>query len=345
MASVELSDFQSALGTVFEDELTAQMNRACVVLSLLDIKPAKGKNVSWSVRTGTDSGQVFQDGADVSTYNADTIVPASMDFAIYGDAFQISNKARAAAMAAGNPGQMRDMLREQLMESAERTATKIVTDFYAGNGFSASGALHGLFASNGALSDTGTYAGIDRSSYPQWAANVLSNSGVSRPLTLDLMRQMRRTIYTASGLKPDLIICDPEQHENYAKLMSDQRRYVDYVRVRGQKIVLDAGHHVLEFDGIPVIEDAQFTAGKMAFINTNFLYFETLPPPRGDLEDAGSLDIVAHPEEQFGVTTTGFMARVNRLANAGDYIRQQPVVYAALVNRRCNASGVIEDLV
>lgn len=344
MASVEYSDFQSALGTVFEDELFHQMNRATVLLSLLEVKQGNAKNVSWSVRTGSDSGQVFQDGADVSTYNADTIVPASMNYTTYGDAFQLSNFARAAAMAAGNPSEMDNMLREQVAEAAERTADKIITDAYAGNGPSASGAIHGLFASNGALSNTGTYAGIDRSTYPQWASNVLSNSGVSRPLSLDLMRQMRRTIYVASGLKPDLIICDPEQHEKYAKLLQNERRYIDHVRIRGEKITLDAGYHVLEFDGIPVVEDAKCTAGKMAFINTRFLKFFTLPPMLGDIETAGALQVKGHEEEQFGAAATGFICRVNKLANAGDYVRQQPVVYPTLANFRCNASGYISDL-
>jgi hypothetical protein len=159
------------------------------------------------------------------------------------------------------------------------------------------------------------------------------------------MRQMRRTIYTACGMKPDLIVCDPEQHENYAKLMQSERRYVDSVRVRGERIVLDAGFHVLEFDGVPVLEDAKCTAGQMLFLNTQYVHFVSLPPIPGDgVEDAGRLEIKGHGEEQLGEALSGFVARVNRLANAGDYVRYQPIVYPALVNKRCNASGRITDL-
>lgn len=344
MASLELADFTDALGTVFEEELYSQINRSCPLLNLLQIKQGTAKDITWAIRYGTAAGQVFTDGQDLSAgnYQSDTKAKATLGYGIYGDAFQISNLARAGAKATGNPNALKDMLGNEFMEASERTALKIATDMYSGAG--SSFAMHGFSDSAGPLAATGVYAGVDRGSVPQWASNVLSNGGVARPLTVDLMRQMRRTIYNACGLKPDLIVCDAEQHENYAKTFDGNRRYVDYVRVRGEKIMLDAGFNVLEFDGISVIEDVNCTAGEMLFLNTNFVHFYSLPPIRGGLWDAGMLEVKGSPEEQLGDVLTGFVCRVNYIANLGDYERYQPVCYPALVNKRPFASGRITDL-
>jgi hypothetical protein len=286
---------------------------------------------------------VIADGADVTVYNADDKVPAVLQYGTYHDAFEVTGKAAAAAAAAGNPDQLADLFQDDLMDSSQRLASAIAAAMYTGTG--AANHIHGLMATAGPLSATGTYAGIARGTYSQWGSNVIAAAGA--PLTLALMRQMRRTIYTASGEKPDVIICDPEMHEVYGALMGTERRYVDNVRVRGQEIKLDGGYQVLEFDGIPVIEDVQATAKAMMFLNTRFLYLSQLPDPTKAFTQPmamNNIPLVGTTEEQYGIGNTKLTARIIPLAKLGDAYKFQLISYPALVSRRCNVHGVISGL-
>jgi hypothetical protein len=346
MAAVDFSAISSALATLFEDRIIMQINRAVVLANLLPISPGTGKNIQWLARFGSATGSVIADGADVSTWNSDNKVPAVLQFGTYHDAFQISGKARAAAAAAGNPQELVDLFGEEIEESVQRLALKIAQDIYTGTG--ATDNINGLLSASGAapaISATGTYATINRATYTQWQATVMANGGAARALTLALMREMRRRIYTASGEKPDLIVTDPIQHEAYANLLATDRRYIQDVYVRGQKITLDGGYQVLEFDGIPVIEDVNHPAGKMTFLNTRHVHLKQLPSPADALNQSmGQVGLHGTPEEQFGQSGMKLSARVQPLAITGDALKFALFSYPQVQCKRPNTCGVIEDL-
>lgn len=345
MSAVDLAAIANSLATIFEDQIAMQINRAVVLTQLLPIKPGDGKNLSWIARVGTatPATAVIADGADVTTYNSDTKVPATLDYGTYHDAFSITGKARAAAAAAGNPMELENLYGEEIEESVQRLASAIGVDLYTGDG--STDTIMGLTATSGPLDTTGTYANISRVTYSQWASNELANGGVPRALTFSLMRQMRRTIYTASGMRPDLIVCDPVTHEKYGELFGADRRYIQDVRLRGEVIKLDGGYQVLEFDGIPVVEDINCPAGKMLFLNTSQLAIRPLPhAPDAINQSPGMIPLHGTPEEQYGPDRGGLMARINPLAVTGDAYKFQLITYPQLQCRRCNAHGAIVDL-
>jgi len=346
MAALDFAALTSALATLFEDRIVTQINRAVVLANLLPVTPGTGKNIQWLARFGTDVGAVIADGADVSTYNSDSKVPAVLQYGTYHDAFSITGKARAAAAAAGNPLDLVDLFGEEIEESVQRLAMKLAIDTYTGTG--ATDNLNGLLSASGAaaaISATGSYAGISRVTYTQWAATINANGAVPRALSLALMRTMRRSIYTASGEKPDLIVCDPIQHENYGNLLANQRRYMQDVMLRGQAIKLDGGYQVLEFDGIPVVEDVNHPAGKMTFLNTRHLSYKQLPSPSDNLNMAkGNLGLHGTPEEQFGQQQVKLTARVQPLAITGDALKFALFCYPQIQQKRPNTAGVLEDL-
>ncbi len=346
MAALDFAAITSALATLFEDRIVMQINRAVVLANLLPITPGQGKNIQWLARFGTATGSTIADGADVTTYNSDSKIPAVLQFGTYHDAFSISGKARAAAAAAGNPQELVDLFAEEIEESVQRLAIAIAGDLYTGSG--ATDNINGLLSASGAapaIAATGTYATIVRATYSQWAATVMANGGTPRPVTADLMREMRRRIYTASGEKPDLIITDPIQHEKYGKSLGTDRRYMQEVTLRGQKIVLDGGYQVLEFDGIPVVEDVSHPAGKMTFLNTRHCHIKQLPSPADGL-NRGMGNVILHgtPEEQYGQQQMKLSARVQPLAITGDALKFALYSYPQLQLKRPNTSGVIEDL-
>jgi hypothetical protein len=346
MAALDFDAISSALATLFEDRIVMQINRAVVLANLLPVTPGTGKNIQWVARFGTSTGAVIADGVDVSVYNSDTKVPAVLQFGTYHDAFSITGKARAAAAAAGNPQELVDLFGEEIEESVQRLALKIAQDCYTGTG--ASDNINGLLTASGAapgIAATGIYATINRGTYSQWAATVMANGTVGRPLTVDLMREMRRRIYTASGEKPDLIVTDPIQHEKYGATFGTNRRYLQDIYLRGQNIKLDGGYQVLEFDGIPVVEDVNHPTGKMSFLNTRHVNLKQLPSPSDALNmGKGSMALHGTPEEQYGMATTRLTARVQPLAITGDALKFALFCYPQMQVKRPNATGVIEDL-
>lgn len=346
MAAVDLAAIASALATIFEDRITQNINRAVVLTQVVPVKDGTGKNLSWVARfgTATPAGAVIADGADVSVYNSDTKVPATLQYGTYHDAFSITGKARAAAANTGNPQELEDLFAEEIEEAVQRLASAIAVDCYTGDG--AADTIHGLLDTTvAAIGATGTYAGINRSTYAQWKSTVLANGGTERAISFALMREIRRKIYVDSGMKSDLIICDPVVHEKYGELFGTERRYLQDLYLRGQKITLDGGYHALEFDGIPVLEDNNCPAGKMLFLNTSQIAIRPLPhAPDAINQGVGMIGLHGTPEEQMGAGKNVLTARINPLAITGDAYKFQLICYPQIQVKRCNCHGVIEDL-
>ena len=349
MAAVDFASIESALATIFYDDITNTINRAVVLGQVLNVKPGTGKNIQWTIRHGvaTPTTAVIADGADVTVFNNDTKIPAVLQFGTYHDAFSITGKAMAAARSAGNPAELAALLVDELGDSIERLARAIGSDVYVGTG--ATDNIHGLFSSLGsgtvdAIGATGVYAGVDRSSVATWQGNVV-DAGTA-PLTFALIRQLRREIYEASGERPDLFICDAAQHEALGLLYQSERRYTDSVRRNdGAVIKLDGGYQVLEFDGIAVIEDQQHPSGKFTALNTRHVYLTQLADSPDALNRAmGSVGLAGTPEEQFGEQRMKLSARLQPLAIGGDAFKFQLINYPNVVVRRPNACGFITNL-
>lgn len=344
MSLVALAQIAASLTTIFEDQITSQINRATVLLQVLPVgNGTTGKNISWNARFGTAVGGARAEGADVVTLNNDGKVPATLEFGTYDDAFGVTGKAMAAARAARNPEELANLFVDELGDCVERLAKGIAIDLYTGSG--AANVIMGLVATAGGIMNTGTYANIDRAVQTQWQGTVMSNGAVGRALTFDLMREMRRRIYSASGMKPDLITTTPELHEKYGQLFGQQRRYITEIRMRGQQILLDGGYQMLEFDGIPVLEDVDCPTGKMLFLNTRYVRVLQLPDQVDNVNNSmAMIGLAGTPEEQLGQPSSKLTARINPLGRAGDTYKFQLICYPQLQVRRPNSCGVIVDL-
>lgn len=344
MTATALTDIASSLTVIFEDQIVSQINRATVLLQVLPVGyGTTGKDISWTARFGTDVGGARAEGADVATLNRDAKAPAKLDYGTYDDAFGVTGKALAGARAAGNPNDLANLFVEELGDCVERLAKGVALDIYTGTG--AADHIMGLVATGGGIMNTGTYAGIDRAARTQWQGTVMSNLSIGRALTFSLMREMRRRIYTASGLKPDLVVCEPALHEKYGSLFGQQRRYITEIRLRGSVITLDGGYQMLEFDGIPVLEDVDCPAGQMLFLNTRYVRVLQLADDVNDVNQSKAMiGLAGTPEEQLGMPTAKLKARINPLGREGDLYRFQLICYPQLQVRRPNSCGVIIDL-
>lgn len=343
---IHFSDIDAALASYFYDDISMQINRAVVLGQVLDVRGGTGKNIQWLARLGTatPTTAVIPDGDDVTVFNADSKVPAVLQYGTYHDAFALTGKAMAAARAAGNPAELAALLVENMGESIERLARAIAQDVYTGDG--STDTIWGLHDSTTPAigDDTGTYAGISRTTYAQWKGNVVDAAGAN--LSFTLLRDLRRKISVASGEKPDIWVCDPIQHEKLGLLYQAERRYTDEVRRNdGAKIKLDGGYQVLEFDGVAVIEDPIHPAGTFSALNSRHVYLTQMADSPDAMNQAmGMVQLSGTPEEQFGAGKMKLSARINPLARSGDSFKYQLICYPQLVVRRPNSCGFIKNL-
>ena len=111
-----------------------------------------------------------------------------------------------------------------------------------------------------------TLHNLSRSTYPWWSCSTHSsddNSGTARDLTLDLM-QASISAVEKNGGKTNLIVCDHATRDAYAALVIADKRFVN-------TLDLDGGWKALEYNGIPIVADADCPPYTMFFLDTDHL--------------------------------------------------------------------------
>lgn len=104
------------------------------------------------------------------------------------------------------------------------------------------------------------YGEINRTTVTAWKAQVLSNSGTNRPLSLDLIDAALDQIDIQSDGECSLMITDHLQKRRYAGLVVPDRRFPT---ANGAPIDLDGGFKALTHDGIPIVADKDAPTGKI----------------------------------------------------------------------------------
>ena len=346
MTTVNVAALTNVLQKIFANDVTSTINRSAPLLQIMEMRKAEGQNIQWDVSFGSPAAAAadaaIAEGDDVSVFNNDTDVPAVLTYGTYHDAFEVTGKAVASAMASGNPQQIANLFRYKAMQSAERLAKQITEEIYNGDGTGER--MTGLL--QGGITDTGTYAGIDRAVRPQWAGNKRANGGVPRALTFALMRAASRDALTASGRRPGLLVAGPATHEQYGLLFGQERRYLSEVTVPGGgTIKLDGGYKVLEFDGYPILEDINCPEGKILFLNLDFVRMRYLPQPGTDVTGSGaSQEMLPNQMPNAGKTRIQLPARLQPLAINGDKYRFAWYVYPQLQVENPHTCSILADI-
>lgn len=333
MATTDLASILTAMGQRIAPTITNQINRTSVVLRVIRIKPGRGKNAAWDVDADGTYVENHADGADVGGYGADATYQASLPWSRTRANIAMTDEAIAAAQTNGDEAFI-DYLRGRMERAIPALASSLNADVFAGTG-SGANKMVGLAT---ALSDTGTYAGLSRSTYAWWRSNVVDGAG--DPLTLSMIRRVITvTIYRASGVKPDFAFVPPEIYEYIGSLFQQQRRYPDPVRqVMGARglVTLDASVDAIVIDGCTFISDKDATEGEITFMNSDAVEMEqlNLTPAAGVLaENTGEMG------GSDGVTPIPLNFKVVELARTGDARKFSLMVRPCLKVLRPNACG------
>jgi hypothetical protein len=343
MADQTLSTVSSALSQLYAPKLVSQFNRLSVLTAALPKKVGKGKNVAWDVHFSAGTAASYSDGADVSTYDVDTPVAATLSWGLYRTSFSVSGLAQAAAASSvGSAAELMALIETNAATKGMKLASTLNADFFTGTS-----AIVGL---ESAVAGSGTYAGVVPGTYSEWVSSELANGGVSRALTKSLLDNLEEDIYEACGMAPDLIVTTPAIARKYESLLDANSRWVvptgDISAVQsgnGARSVLNdhSGFTGLAYKGIPIFRDRNCPAGKLFMLNRSFIDIEVLPQPG---TNTATVEKAKELAGEWGANALGMLARIEAMAKTGDSDKFTMKVYCQMAVRRRNAHGILKDI-
>jgi hypothetical protein len=342
MAMELLASIANALTQLFAPELSRQYNRTATTAKLLTFREGRGKNIAWDVEFSGAGAASYAEGSDVaqSEFLTDPVVPAILPWGRYRSAFALSgDEIDIAASSQYGAMELVDIVGERVIGCATKLITTINNDLILGEGSDAAKnpTIFGFLG--GAIGNTGVYAGISRTTYPEWAGNVIGNSGTARPLTIDLMNHMDELIFNACGLPYGIIVTSPGVYRQYSGIFEPIRRIATDGR---GPLQYDTVAAELFFKGIPIVRDRSFPAGKMMFLNLSEV--EVLNLPQGRYPDVNSSDGVLSDSNGQTASATGVRFRIYPLAKTGDAVKFVLQAKLQLKVKRPNCCGIIEDI-
>lgn len=366
MAGENLSSVFSALSQIMAPDLHRQWNRSTTFLGALaarkGISDGTGKNVAFDVEfTGATAGTVAE-GSDVqaSEYNSDVNVPAIFSWAHYRSSFQVSETELDAAMSSvGVPQALRDLLGDRILGAGAQLALAIEKDALSGTGVDGSGnpTLVGIYG--GALTASGGYGGLNPATYSEWASNVVSNGGVARTLTPDLLAQVDQNIFTASSEPWDLIMTSAGVLRKYESIFNSGggpnatagmlQRFVDAARGApvGTGVPNDPAMQIeAYYKGKPVLRNAFQPAGKLAVLNTKKIEIKYLPRvlTQADKDFMRMMGLEGSSAGNAPIQATAIPARIAVMAKTGDSYKISLKTSLAMAVTRRNACGQLVDI-
>lgn len=349
MADTNFAAVSPALEQRIRKEVVKQYNRSAVTTDLLRKQAGMGKNLAWDVSVGTATGQVFDDGQVISTFNADTELLATLAWCEYGDTFKLTGLAEdAAAFSETDLGRTWMF---KLIQARERAAQKINTDLWTGTGSTGPQTIFGITASPGPLAATGTYAGIDKGTYTQFQGIVLANGGVPRSLTLSLIEYGFELVFNASGKIPTFGLTTSNIWRLLCELANDSRRILQQVTMRGETMTISHGFNAVEINGVPVFKDISVPSGYLGFFSEDAITVEYLPTAASRIARGkimATVPIAGLPQEQsmVGAPATGgpLIANVIALPSAGNFESWMLDCVIQLKVTRPNSHFLIKDI-
>jgi|GEM_PF-1464558 len=360
MAADILPNIQPALAQTFAKRLVKAWNRQAITISQIpvvsDMGQGDAKQIAWDVEFSGAGAAAFLEGSDVaqSEFLQDPIVPAVVPWGMYRSAFKISNlEINAASRSIANATQLGDIVGLRLESAITKMLSRMNADFFTGTGSDANGnpTLVGLTS---ALSATGTYAGLSKAQYPEWGGNVLSNGGVTRPLTFDLLANMEQLIFIASGQEPDAIITSAGIARKYEGLFETSRQGMNqgdqnfggssggYQGSTGPGVTGPRTN--LYWRGKPVIRDRDCPANQLFMVKWSELEMKYLPFMPLSPDGVSVINRAMPSADGTNFVPTNISATVYPLARVGSAIPWVAEIYVQSKTARVNAHGWLSDI-
>ena len=211
MATFSLADMSGAFSTVYR-ELVPQVQRKAPTLRLLAAagrmrRSNTGDQIRWDARfPGQAAGAVNPDGGAFLTATSGLRAPASLAFGTYEAPVLVTDalrwRAEASAGLDASVNVFANLIDQAVPEAIETLVKTINQSIFTGNG-----AANTMLGLSSYVTNSGTVAGINSATYPNWVSYVSGNAGVLRSLTLAMIKTATRTISQNSAFgRPDIFL-------------------------------------------------------------------------------------------------------------------------------------------
>lgn len=292
-----LSDIAAALTLVYSKPCVNNIKRGSVLLSLLPFMLSTDKTPSGTAKfSGASNPTGTAEGARKAYSDAshEIEIPFTGAWAIYDGVISVSERAQAITRGNVAPqsvgAQGGSLLKGRVLDKYERIILGVGAHLYSG---SSSNQIVGVAT---AIDGTGTYEGIDPSTYTEWvsAENTLAETSLS---FTNLGTYLIDAIRALCNEKPTFIVTTPTVHRQIKALYgSTAVPYVSEMEIPGANagdgrvtpdrvVRLSAGADVINFEGTPIVADSACTANTLYGINTRYMYMQQLPYVRDEMFD------------------------------------------------------------
>ena len=365
--SESLTTIFNALPQLFEGDLQRQWNRTTFLLGQLQartgVSEGKGRNIAFDVEFTGATAQTVAEGSDVpaTEYATDIDVPAFAPWATYRSSFQITETEIDAAFTSGPQGmpqQIKDIFGARVLSAGAAIASQIENDSLVGTGVDSFGNPTIVGVYGGGLGG-GVYLGINPATYSEWNALSVSNGGVTRALTPQLLDTVDSNIFLGASIPWNLVMTSAGVANKYAGIFqgtATNPSQLPLIRMNDQAGSPVYGLGVppnssgqfdsLIYKGRQVIRNRLNPSGKLALLNTDKMMVKYLPRTMSgkDIAFLTMLGIEGSSGGMAPIQATGMPMRVAELGKTGDSIKVTMMIRCQLAFTRRNAHGLLVDI-
>lgn len=263
--TVTIDAIPALINEVFDPVFAEILQRNTWLLSRVRVRGSTVERIKWRVHTsGNNSRGSYGELDNLGTPGMQGYTTAELGWKLNKILVEVSGLAQA--ISAGE-GFVVDLLRNELEEALPDLQEEINTQLLGDGTGNSNKDITGIVAAIDDGTDVDTYAGISRAAQPLWASYRNDNAGGgNRALTMDLMRDVKRTVedFPRNG-RVSAIWCGTALWDAYGQLLiganEDKRTYNDNIQI------LAGGYQALLFEGIPVIKVPGYIANRMDFVD------------------------------------------------------------------------------
>lgn len=232
-----------------------------------------GARIDWQVKTASNSvSSGYTHGSGYGSAGAASTTQASLYLGNYSSVIGLTDFELDAAAFAGDRFKVGELMRFQLADAASEMAQAIHTGAISGSTHaSTNGTVIGT--TGGMVEDDNSYGGINRGSVAAHAPYVNDNSGTPRAVSTTLLGDVIDTVRDRNG-NVNIGLTSQAQFNAIAALTGVSETKND---LGGMGIAKFVGVETLYVKGVPLIAVPGYTAGRVDFLDTNYVAWRFLP--------------------------------------------------------------------
>lgn len=347
---MDFAQLQDVLNVELQEPLADLINRSNPVLSAINKKAVSSQQIYLKGRLDSDhAAGPITDGADVTFAGTETTtyINPTLDWSTYISKFSIPK--RLIDQVASNPGQVGNILQEEIEQATKDLADKIAADLFAGD------VASGLVGMQSIIDDSNTYAGVDRSlaANANFRSVVVSNvdgGGTAQELSTTVLNELDRLFFEANGYG---FVEMPGRFTGVsgAALQNKYRAMMESIDLSA----LASAHFINQANS-----SGYLGIGQVGFMGIPFLRDRNVSTAAGDEADTGRLYILdmsqidlcvlsSSPDGQIhqiqgyqsAPDVDGIPAKIEILGSSGESVNGYVKAYVQLATKNPKAAGCL----